>query len=465
MTNEETMEDVSMDNKAIADMPKQTVRKKKKTEENLITELETECGREEPANENETEEESFTASVEQESSEPTDDGIVGLEPEDDNVIGYEPEEVEDTAEDENEGISKDDLETITNVVAAVLKKSGMFHGRKVNRATKEQRKNMYVSESEVVSSKSERIMTDKDYLKQESDILMTAAVSKSPRKILSGKIVGFGNDAENIMCAKIQLDNTKGKYKVLIPVSYLFPFDYEKEYGRYGAEKGASYFSDELVSRIGGHITFTITKVLEKEQIAYGCRLEAMAIEAYGWYKHKQEDGEPKLKNGLKAIAEVISVRDDRLKVYVLGAEATIKTKELSWTSLGLIRDEFHMGDKFAVCVDHITDNDYNVCTYKDGKVAEKRNFKLVNISASKRKAEPEPKNEYFKDFEIGNLSGGIITNIDGGKIFVSLYGKMDCVCNAPAKGVPAKGVACVVEITQRKEKEKLLYGKIRSME
>lgn len=445
MEQNEVMEDVGViETEPVTETPKKSSKKRSKAETEPVTEPE--------AN---------PEFADTEEANPTDDEVsYESEHGDDTVVGYEPEE--EPQEDELE--EADYAQVVEQVVHSAIQTAmrDMFQGRRVYRATKEQRKDMYLSENDVVSDKSTHMMTEKDYLKQESDILMTAAVSKKPRKILSGRITGFGTDNEDIMCAKVQLDNTKGKFKVLIPVSYLFPFDYENEYARYG-EKGISYFEDELVSRIGGHITFTITKVLEKERIAYGCRLEAMAIEAYGWYRFKQEDGEPKLKKGMKAYAEVISVRDDRIKVYVLGAETTIKTKELSWTSLGVIRDEFHMGDKFPVYVEKISDKNYSVLSYKNGKAVEKR-FDLIDIVASKRKAEPEPKKEYFKDFEIGNLCGGIITNIDGGKIFVNLFGKMDCVCNAPAKGVAAKGIPCVVEITEKRDKDLFIYGKIRSM-
>ena len=80
---------------------------------------------------------------------------------------------------------------------------------------------------------------------------------------------------------------------------------------------------------------------------------------------------------GVKALAKVVCVRKDRVKVEVCGAETTIISKELSWLALGVITDEFSINDQFYVRVSNIKEYRYDRL---DGAAC-----RLVTISASKQ--------------------------------------------------------------------------------
>lgn len=62
----------------------------------------------------------------------------------------------------------------------------------------------------------------------------------------------------------------------------------------------------------------------------------------------KTADGTPEMVNGLRAQAEIVAVRRDRVRVNVLGAETTILSRDMSWLSLGVLTDEFRIGQRFC---------------------------------------------------------------------------------------------------------------------
>ena len=161
--------------------------------------------------------------------------------------------------------------------------------------------------------------------------------------------------------------------------------------------------------------------------------------------------------DGEKALAKVVSVRTDRVKVEVCGAETTIISKELSWLALGVITDEFSINDQFYVRVSNIKEYRYDRL---DGAAC-----RLVTISASKRDAEPKPAEQYYDSFELGGYYGGVIKNADDeAGVFVNLQEKMDCLCGYPASGIPSRGKQCIVQITRKEDAKKRLSGNIVSM-
>lgn len=370
--------------------------------------------------------------------------VIGSE--DDLDEGYMP----------NEGYMEENMldEAAANELVKVLMNSGIFQKRRSFQATKEQRRKMYRRSEKVVAQKGQRVMTTEDHLKHEHDILL-AATRSVPKTILYGEIVGVTENNEGVMCALVQLDDTNGMYRILIPALELFPLDLDN-YTK--GPEGLTYLKNEMRSRIGGHIGFTVYDLRENERTAYGSRVEAMAIEAYHWYRQKDAEGRTKMENGLRATAEIMSVRKDRVKVHVLGAEATILSKDMSWLSLGVLTEEFKIGQTIVVRVTNIKESEY---IGADG-----RKHVLISISASKKDAELNPAELYYDQFQLGDIVMGTITNTDDPVgVFVNLQGKIDCLCHFPASGVPMRGRACVVEIIKKDDTNKYLYGQIRSMD
>ena len=159
------------------------------------------------------------------------------------------------------------------------------------------------------------------------------------------------------MSAQVKADNTRGLFKILIPVQELFPIRLED----YRGERGVEYLKNEMISRINGEIEFTVYDLHEAERYAKGSRVEALAIKTSRYYFNLQNDGKPEMVEGVKALAKVVSVRKDRVKVEVCGAETTIISKELSWLALGVITDEFSINDQFYVRVSNIKKNSLHI--------------------------------------------------------------------------------------------------------
>lgn len=342
----------------------------------------------------------------------------------------------------------------------------IFDKRRVYSVSKTERRKVAAELSgteKVVKRRGSTVLTEADYLKKEYDILLDAIRSER-KKILYGVIIGLTTDEHTgQMSALVKLDNTKGYFRILIPVTELFPVKLEdfKPVGETDPEKIASktfkYIKNEMAARIGGHIGFIPYDLKEKEKYCLATRLEAMQLTAYQHYKKLQDDGYPEIVEGMLAEAEVMAVRKDRVRVEVLGAETTIRSNELSWLSLGILTEEFKVGDIFNVRVTGIEE-------YKHKTNEGKNTYTLFKISASKKAAEKNPAELYYDSFNIGDFRSGIIKNTTEAGVFVNLEDKCDCLCGYTVSGVAAKGMSCIVEITDKKDDEKFIYGKIHSL-
>lgn len=92
---------------------------------------------------------------------------------------------------------------------------------------------------------------------------------------------------------------------------------------------------------------------------------------------------------------------------------------------------------------------------------ANNKTHTLIHLNASKRQAEPDPSTMYYDQFQIGDRCFGVIKNITPTGVFVNLKNKMDCVCKIPPTGTPAIGKTCIVDIYNKKDEERWLYGNI----
>jgi hypothetical protein len=373
---------------------------------------------------------------------------------DDRIVGAVDEVSEEMPGEDDQN---DMVFNIAAEVTKLLVQNGIYEKRRVFRATDEQRREMYGQKERVVTKHGDHVVTAEDELAHEYDILLNAARS-IPKKIVYGTIVGVCDDENSSLCALVNLDDTKGYYRILIPALELFPLelaDYTNN------PNGLVYLKNELRARIGGHIGLTIYDLHENDRMAYGSAVEAMSIEAYRWYRKKTADGTPEMVNGLRAQAEIVAVRRDRVRVNVLGAETTILSRDMSWLSLGVLTDEFRIGQRFAVRVDNIQEKEYFGAVGADGK---RRRYILISITASKKAAEPNPAEMYYDFFAIGDLSAGVIKNVTETGVFVNLQNKMDCLCPHPVSGVAAKNHACVVRIERKNDENKFISGIIVSL-
>lgn len=333
----------------------------------------------------------------------------------------------------------------------------LYKKRVLEPASVAKKKELYANPKVVTADGVTHSKTQNDYRREEYEMLVHA-VASAPKKILRGHVDGMGTDESNgQLYVTVRLENSRGLFKVMIYLSELMVINID-DYMQYGPVTGLYHLTNELESRIGSSVHFTVYKVDEENAIAYGNRVEAMEIESRNFYRKKMGDGVPKIVNGTIVEAEVVSARKDRVKVYLCGCETTIRAKELSHLALDTVNDEFVVGDYFNVKVDNIKLINYS---------SNGRTYQLISLDASKRAAEKSPAEMYYDQFYVGQRCRGVIKAAltDANKcVFVRLQDKIDCVCPYPVKGVAARGVECVVEITQKRDEDKHIYGIIRSL-
>ncbi len=327
----------------------------------------------------------------------------------------------------------------------------MFEKRRTNMEKKKTR-----SKVKIVAVDGVEVETEESRLREELDTLMRAARAIPPTR-LKGRVVSFRktpNQGDYIM--ELRTLDEKGKASGQIPV--FIPADQFFVYNAadYAGEKGEEHFENELKSRLNSEVEFCVYNVFEKEKTAYASRLKALESKAYMYYKKQQTNGKPKIEQGALVPAVVTSVRIDRVKVDVAGAECTIRSGEMSWLAQRDLRAEYKVGDTFLVKVISIEPADYKSCG---------QTYHLYKIEVSKRMAEENPAEKYFDRFHIGEICSGEV-KVDNSEIgvFVKVKDLMDCLCPHPAAGTPEPGTEVSVVITSMNAEEKRLYGFIKGV-
>ena len=202
-----------------------------------------------------------------------DEHIVGLEEDIEDINDSEEDSVEDSAEDSVEDIEDGEINPTVDEIAKAI--ATIFDKRRVFAANKKEKRKLYGRKEKVVSERGASAKTEKDYLKEEYEILKAAVRSYPKKLILKGVITGVVEDSTTgQMSAQVKADNTRGLFKILIPVQELFPIRLED----YRGERGVEYLKNEMISRINGEIEFTVYDLHEAERYAKGSRVEALAI-------------------------------------------------------------------------------------------------------------------------------------------------------------------------------------------
>lgn len=195
--------------------------------------------------------------------------------EDEHIVGLEEdiEDINDSEEDSVEDIEDGEINPTVDEIAKAI--ATIFDKRRVFAANKKEKRKLYGRKEKVVSERGASAKTEKDYLKEEYEILKAAVRSYPKKLILKGVITGVVEDSTTgQMSAQVKADNTRGLFKILIPVQELFPIRLED----YRGERGVEYLKNEMISRINGEIEFTVYDLHEAERYAKGSRVEALAI-------------------------------------------------------------------------------------------------------------------------------------------------------------------------------------------
>lgn len=359
------------------------------------------------------------------------------EPEDDGVI-----------EDELVANDVSELEEDTDEIMEALIEA--YKRRKVNSLDYSERKKRahegIVADDRYLLNDENRAKTREDNIRDEYKELAAATNTRS-RVIKWIHLDGMEEDEKYGYVVVGHLSNrSKPEFRIKIATSELEMFNLDD----FKTDNALNLFEREIQKWIGNDIQAMIFQVNEENCTAIASRLAASEILARRYFRAKK--GSKAFGEGNIVTATVMTTRRDRIKVCAYGQDMTIKSEEASWLSQNPLDIEFRKGEKVNVKLLEVN-NDF---VYS----VNNKNYHLAKIKGSIRQATENPNEIYFDQFKVGGRYEGVIKNstVDG-KIFVTLGGVMDCLCNPAAVG--AMGSRCLVKITKADDKKKFIWGDI----
>lgn len=360
------------------------------------------------------------------------------------------EESENNSAESAEVLEEDEMELFEEVLGDLLADSQTYRKRHVSGASREERREVYEDDNHVVRVAGRKAKTESDKLRDEVNTLKSAATSVPPTQLM-GVVDSFRKTDNGMWIVEMQLKDSEGRVPIYVSLNQFHVIE--------GAEyENDAVISNDLTSRIGAEVSFIPYLVRETKKkgaktFAIASCVYAMAQEANRNFVRITADGRPKYVNGMKLPAVVVGVRRDKVRVNVMGAEATIDSPELSWTALDSVEKEFEVGDEFYVKV-----SDIHETKYTTGNMT----YNIVKLKASKRQAESNPAKKYINDFTEGEVCRGVVKAFTpNGLMFVRVKNKMDCLCHASASGVNLRGDKVSVRIKEVNRKDCTLYGTI----
>lgn len=360
------------------------------------------------------------------------------------------EESENNSAESAEVLEEDEMELFEEVLGDLLADSQTYRKRHVSGASREERREVYEDDNHVVRVAGRKAKTESDKLRDEVNTLKSAATSVPPTQLM-GVVDSFRKTDNGMWIVEMQLKDSEGRVPIYVSLNQFHVIE--------GAEyENDAVISNDLTSRIGAEVSFIPYLVRETKKkgaktFAIASCVYAMAQEANRNFVRITADGRPKCVNGMILPAVVVGVRRDKVRVNVMGAEATIDSPELSWTALDSVEKEFEVGDEFFVKV-----SDIHETKYTTGNIT----YNIVKLKASKRQAESNPAKKYINDFTEGEVCRGVVKAFTpNGLMFVRVKNKMDCLCHASASGVNLRGDKVSVRIKEVNRKDCTLYGTI----
>jgi len=332
----------------------------------------------------------------------------------------------------------------------IRKETSRFHHEIVN-ATRKEKKELYRSEFVVTEFGDEEIETESTLLR--ADYLELVASSKQKR-ILEGTITSVryaGEYRKSTVLAEVLFGS--GLFDVVIPSYVLYDYDESK----YVDPAQIQAIENNITRRIGSKVKFIVSKVIEKDKIAYANRLEAQSRIGHGNYIKNQIDGKPRVIEDTIVKSQVIYTTSKGIIVDALGCDIAIKKEELSYSYIGDARHEFKVGDYVNVRVTNIT-----------SRTVEKNgfNYRIINAKGSVKAAMKDRTKELYDRIKVNTVCAGIVTYVEESGVFVRLKanengeGGIDCLCGHPKYGeIPHAGETKLVKITDKADEDNHIYG------
>ncbi|MCL2774662.1 MAG: S1 RNA-binding domain-containing protein [Oscillospiraceae bacterium] len=217
------------------------------------------------------------------------------------------------------------------------------------------------------------------------------------RKILTG-ILGGIEKTENDMT--IAVADYRGM-RVIIPIDEMMISAKES------LTPGERFTRQDKIVKtmLGAEIDFIVKGVDSESRIIVASRRDAVLRKRKKFYIDVDDDGNPKIYDGIIVQARVISVNSRKIRVEAFGVEYTIPKRELSWEWFGETTEKFNIRDRVLVRITEIQIN----------------SAEDIRIKADLKSAAEDLRAENLKKCCLQGSYLGKVLNIDGGMVFIRL--------------------------------------------
>lgn len=346
--------------------------------------------------------------------------------EDDTTTGEEKEE---------DGSSEETTENVKKNFRNSLLPDEIEAQDRVEKAGKRARRRIYkqegiMTEDGLIKVKREDTTRNKEYLE--------LSASAKNGSVLKGRLTARRETPSGMILAEVQYGEN---FTVNIPAEYMFDMSLQpiRE-----AENHNAVMKDLINRRMNSIVSFIVLNVKEKEGIAYGTHIHALARTAREFYVRPQRDQIPLMRKGMLAQAQIVQVNKIGVWVDVLGAECFIRQDEIDWLRRSDISELYHVGDTVTVRVLDI--KPHTVKISGSGK-----ELQTVTISASIKQTGENPNQKYYDQFEINATGQGEVTQVTDTGIFIIFSNKISVLCklyDGPKQ--PAVGATVLAQITNK---------------
>ena len=343
----------------------------------------------------------------------------------------------------------DHLRKMDAVQENIIHRIEEMDGKYSNVLTAKERKaqsNKIAKEQKLKIGEGSDFVTETQLKEQEANLLNQA--TRSRNTVLYGTIDEVRLIGDTITAFVAEEHDETRAFPIMIPSSELFPYNPSDYIG----EK-KKHLMDEVLHRVGSIVPFVVLQFDEKASLAGGSRLAAMEILGFQNYIKEKKDGVPEYVPDMKTEARVISVRRDRIRVDIHGAEATIRGEDLGYNDYNRVEQNYEVGDFVLVKIKSIKEYEH---------ASKNHNYKLVDVRVSIKAAQEDPRVKYYDTIREGSyLKGTVIDASTENGVFVDT-GRMDILCRYPTVNdnkplVPGRQVT--VCITKKDDDTKRIFG------
>lgn len=284
---------------------------------------------------------------------------------------------------------------------------------RIERAGKRAKRRIYrqegvMTEDGLVKTKKENTLRHQEYVE--------LSASAKTGAILKGKLTARRETPNGTILAVVQY----GKYfTVNIPAEFMFDMSLQPVQE---SENPSALLKDLINRRMNSTVCFIVTYVNEKNGIAYGSHLHALARTARNYYVNLQRDQMPLVKKGMKVRGQVIQVNKIGVWVEALGAECFIRQDEIDWLRRSDISELYSVGDSVDVRV-------LDIKPHKIKLIGKNKELQTITISASIKQTEPNPNKVYYDQFDVNSSGSGEVTQVTDTGIFVIFSDKISVFC------------------------------------